>query len=116
MTNNEEKELFDIWLETPLGMDASKGRERFVEYWIGRMNVALATQREEIQERIKNLPISEIYDGNDLKSAEKVYCMSAESWKEIIRYENGRNSFKSDVLDLLQTNQEGIQEGVQEEK
>lgn len=49
---------------------------------------------EKIQEKIGN----KHYDGNDLSTAEDYYGLSAESWSEIIRLEDGHRMATSDFL------------------
>ena len=41
------------------------------------------------------------YDGNDLKTAEEYYSISAESWDEIIRLEEGMGTVINDLLTKL---------------
>lgn len=56
-----------------------------------------------LTEKIKEIlpKVTEEYDGNNLESACDAYCMAAENWAEIIRYENGRMSYRSEVIELI---------------
>lgn len=58
----------------------------------------------EVEEEIKKEKISgkpKKYDGNNLKSVMGVYPMSANSWEEVIRYEDGHDAALSTCLSLL---------------
>lgn len=46
------------------------------------------------------------YDGNNLRSAEDYYSISAESWSEVIRLEDGMNRIITDLLTYLNSLEE----------
>ena len=66
------------------------------DFWLSHFSTIL----ESIRKEIEGLPIKENYDGNSLESACEVYCMQAENWTEIIRFENGQDSFKNKVFSV----------------
>ena len=65
-------------------------------------NIARQNERDRILELIDKREIEIVgnakgYDGNDIRSASKHYNIAAESWAEIIRYEDGYNNALSDL-------------------
>lgn len=51
------------------------------------------------------------YDGNDLKSAGDAYYIAADTWSEIIRYEDGFNAAIDSSISLVREHFIGLREG-----
>ncbi len=63
-----------------------------------RTRLHAAIEKEKVHGRIKN------YDGNLLATASEHYNIAAETWAEIIRYEQGFNAALTRIQDLLSSN------------
>lgn len=76
----------------PLIKTLKEGEKEFIEL--------LESLKKEVMES-HLFPFDKGYDGNDLKSAADFYGIAAESWAEIIRFENGHNSALNEISSLL---------------
>lgn len=96
--NARERIKNEAFYKTDTGnaLDISLTREIITE--------ALTSRDQQIREVIEKAKLVKDYDGNNLKEACRKYSIGAESWTEILRYEDGYNQAIHDILLTLKEN------------
>lgn len=71
--------------------------DKIIPFIKEQIQKAKEEERARIQGFIEGMKLKKDYDGNDLKTACDEYCIGAENWTEIIRYEDGYSSALQDL-------------------
>ena len=62
---------------------------------------AIDSYKQKILEEVEKMKLVRDYDGNNLQEACEKYCIGAETWIEIIRYENGYTAALYDLKERI---------------
>jgi hypothetical protein len=98
MTPQEKKEIREKWKKQYPDCTTGEGRcidcfdkDDIENFWLAVLDTKLKQQLEEIESEIEGEKPKRDYDGNNLESACDKYHIAADSWTEIIRFEDGMN-------------------------
>lgn len=94
----EDYYKYAAWIKAS-GIHSQELYKAEADFWLSKFDAYLSGVKDKI-EKMKTVK-NHRYDGNDIKTAEDFYGISADNWTEIIRLENGIDMGLGKVLALL---------------